>query len=64
MIWLAVVPAGLVVRRWVGGQGLVEYGLILALTTLFTVLILVVFGGTLADFLDFVGDAIDSATGS
>ena len=46
------------------GQGIVEYGLILALTALFTVLILVVFGGTLADFLDFVGDAIDSATGS
>ena len=31
------------------GQGLVEYGLILALTTVLTVLILVVFGGTLAD---------------
>ena len=33
-----------VTRR--AGQGLVEYGLILALTALFTVLILVVFGGT------------------
>lgn len=45
------------------GQGLVEYGLILALTTLLTVLILVVFGGTLADFLVGVGGAIDAATG-
>jgi hypothetical protein len=45
------------------GQGLVEYGLILALTTVLTVLILVVFGGTLADFLVAVGGAIDAATG-
>ena len=43
------------------GQGLVEYGLILALTALFTVLILVVFGGTLAEVLDAIGDAIDAA---
>jgi Flp pilus assembly pilin Flp len=64
MILLAVVPAAPVWRRWVRGQGLVEYGLILALTTLFTVVVLMVFGGTLADFLDFVGDAIDSATGT
>jgi len=64
VIWIAVAPAVPVVRRWMAGQGLVEYGLILALTALFTILILVVFGGTLADFLDFVGDAIDSATGS
>ena len=33
------------------GQGLVEYGLILALTALFTAVILVVFGGTLSDIL-------------
>ena len=45
------------------GQGLVEYGLILALTTVLTVLILVVFGGTLADFLVAIGGAIDAATG-
>ena len=44
------------------GQGLVEYGLILALTSILTLLILVVFGGTLADILDLIGDAIDSAT--
>ncbi len=44
------------------GQGLVEYGLILALTSLLTVVILVFFGGTLADILDAIGDAIESAT--
>jgi Flp pilus assembly pilin Flp len=64
VIQLAVVPAEAVWRRWVGGQGLVEYGLILSLTALFTVVILVVFGGALADFLDLVGDAIDAATGT
>jgi Flp pilus assembly pilin Flp len=45
------------------GQGLVEYGLILALTALFTTLILVVFGGTLSDILAAIGNAIDAATG-
>jgi Flp pilus assembly pilin Flp len=45
------------------GQGLVEYGLIFALTAVLTVLILVVFGGTLADFLVAIGGAIDAATG-
>ena len=35
----------------VRGQGLVEYGLILALTVVFTIIILGVFGGTLADVL-------------
>jgi Flp pilus assembly pilin Flp len=50
--------------RLARGQGLVEYGLILALTSLFTVLILGVFSGTLADFLNYIGGAIDAATGS
>ena len=45
------------------GQGLVEYGLILALTALFTAIILLVFGGTLSDILAAIGDAIDAATG-
>jgi Flp pilus assembly pilin Flp len=52
--------------RWFGslrGQGLVEYGLILALTALFTAVILGVFGGTLADVLGIIGNAIDAATG-
>ncbi len=50
-------------RRGRAGQGLVEYGLIMTLTGLFTAIILGVFGGTLADFLAFVGSAIDAATG-
>ena len=45
------------------GEGIVEYGLILALTSLFTVLILGVFGGTVADILGIIGNAIDAATG-
>jgi len=45
------------------GQGLVEYGLILALTSVFTILILGVFGGILADILAAIASAIDAATG-
>jgi Flp pilus assembly pilin Flp len=45
------------------GQGVVEYGLILGLTSVFTALILGVFGGTLAEVLGYIGDAIDAATG-
>ena len=50
-------------RRGAGGQGIVEYGLILGLTGGFTAIILGVFGGTLADILGFIGSAIDAATG-
>ena len=50
-------------RRWLRGQGIVEYGLILALTAVFTAMILGVFGGTLADILATIGNAIDAATG-
>jgi Flp pilus assembly pilin Flp len=45
------------------GQGIVEYGLILALTALITALILTLFGGTLAEVLAAIGGAIDAATG-
>lgn len=45
------------------GQGIVEYGLILALTTVLTALILGLFGGTLADVLRVIGAAIDGASG-
>jgi Flp pilus assembly pilin Flp len=44
------------------GQGLVEYGLILGLSALLTALILLVFGGTLAEVLRIIGEAIDAAT--
>jgi Flp pilus assembly pilin Flp len=45
------------------GQGLVEYGLMIALTSGLTLLWLVVFGGTLSDALTAIGEAIDQATG-
>jgi Flp pilus assembly pilin Flp len=44
------------------GQGIVEYGLILALSALLAVVLLVFFGGTLSAFLQAVGDAIVSAS--
>jgi len=55
-------------RRWrlaadAAGQGVVEYGLILALTTVLTMLWLFVFGGAIADALTLIGEAIDRATG-
>ena len=50
-------------RRRPEGQGLVEYGLMTALTSTLTVLWLVVFGGTLSDALTAIGRAIDQATG-
>ena len=43
------------------GQGLVEYGLILALGALVTVIALVFFGGALATALSLLGQAIDSS---
>jgi Flp pilus assembly pilin Flp len=42
-------------------QGIVEYGLILALSAAVAGVVLVFFGGTLADVLDVIGKAIDSA---
>ena len=46
------------------GQGLVEYGLILALTALFTVAHpRASSAGPLADVLAAIGEAIDAATG-
>jgi Flp pilus assembly pilin Flp len=50
-------------RRRPSGQGLVEYGLILGLTTGFTVIILGVFGGMVSDILGLIGSLIDAATG-
>jgi len=56
---------GSMIREWRTsvGQGLVEYGLILALTVVLTVVWLVVFGGAIADALAAIGGAIDAATG-
>ena len=49
--------------RWMAGQGLVEYGLILALSSALTAIWLVVFGGAVSDALAAIGLAIDRATG-
>ena len=45
------------------GQGLVEYGLMLAMTAGLTFVWLFVFGGALAEALASIGMAIDQATG-
>lgn len=50
-------------RRGSRGQGIVEYGLILALTTALTIIWLSFFGGAVADALTLIGEAIDQATG-
>ena len=50
-------------RAGQAGQGLVEYGLILAFTALLTTIWLVVFGGTVSDALTAIAVAIDHATG-
>ena len=66
---MSVMHGANALRRWwlltgsPAGQGVVEYGLILVLTALFTVVILGVFGGTVSDFLSFIANAIDAATG-
>jgi Flp pilus assembly pilin Flp len=48
---------------WAGqvGQGLVEYGLILGLAAMVTVVALVFFGGALATALSLIGQAIDAS---
>ena len=45
------------------GQGLVEYGLILGVTSVLTAVWLIIFGGTVSDALTAIGIAIDRATG-
>lgn len=44
------------------GQGVVEYGLILALSALVAIVVLVFFGGTLSAVLEAIGDAIEQAS--
>lgn len=45
------------------GQGLVEYGLILSLSAALALGILAFAGGTVADVLDLIADAVDAAEG-
>jgi hypothetical protein len=49
-------------RQLRGGQGFVEYGLILSGSALLALILLVFFGGTISAFLQVVGDAIDAAS--
>ena len=49
-------------RRPGTGQGLVEYGLILGLSALLTIVILAFFGGSVSDALQLIGSAIDRST--
>ncbi|HKG19356.1 MAG TPA: hypothetical protein VKB00_06425 [Candidatus Limnocylindrales bacterium] len=44
------------------GQGVVEYGLILALSALVAIIVLVFFGGTLSAVLEAIGQAIEQAS--
>jgi len=44
------------------GQGLVEYGLILGLSTVVAVVVLAFFGGTLSAVLEAIGQAIEQAS--
>lgn len=55
-------PAATVREPSARGQGVVEYGLILSLSTLLAVVLLVVFGATLSGVLQAISDAIDAAT--
>ena len=50
-------------QQTANGQGLVEYGLILGLTSVLTLVWLVVFGGAVAEALAVIAQAIDQATG-
>ncbi len=45
------------------GQGLVEYGLVISMTSVLTLVWLLVFGGAVSDALAAIGIAIDQATG-
>jgi Flp pilus assembly pilin Flp len=44
------------------GQGIVEYGLILALSAVVAVVVLVFLGGTLSAVLEVIGEAIERAS--
>jgi Flp pilus assembly pilin Flp len=44
------------------GQGIVEYGLILGLSGLVTLVILVVFGPTLSDVIQFIVGAVNASS--
>ncbi|HYM82877.1 MAG TPA: hypothetical protein VEY67_01830 [Candidatus Dormibacteraeota bacterium] len=47
----------------ISGQGVVEYGIILGLSALLALVILVVFGGQVADIVAWIGQTVDAAKG-
>jgi Flp pilus assembly pilin Flp len=60
-----MVAAGRTLRSWwadEGGQGLVEYGLILAGSAMVALVLLVFFGGTMSAILEAIGEAIERAS--
>ncbi len=57
-------PAGRDGQAGGAGQGLVEYGLIVAGIAVVAVITLVFFGDQVAAVLDLIGNAIDRATGA
>jgi hypothetical protein len=50
-------------RRHEGGQGVVEYGIVLGLSALLALVILVVFGSQVADVVQWIGRTVDATTG-
>ena len=56
-------PVGAPARRALRGQGVVEYGLILSLSAMLALGLLVFAGGTVADVLDLIAEAVDAAEG-
>jgi Flp pilus assembly pilin Flp len=56
----AMAPSGRGRQR---GQGVVEYGIILGLSALLAVAILVLFGPTVADMVQWIGRTVDATTG-
>ncbi len=46
------------------GQGIVEYGLILALGALLAIAVLVLFPDVVAEVVRWVGETVDAATGA
>jgi Flp pilus assembly pilin Flp len=51
-------------RRRTKGQGIVEYGLILSLSAMLAAAILLFAGGTVADVLQLISDAVEASEGS
>ena len=64
MVGIAARRAVDAIRAWSdeAGQGVVEYGLILAGSALVALVLLVFFGGTMSAVLEAIGEAIERAS--